>query len=96
MVQALFDNISTVFRRLSDEVVEDKILELILDFLNGEDTQVKQLALRSIPHVAEYVPLWYVNKKLIPTFNSMAKFFDNHVPVISLFILLYNETNVMS
>ncbi|CAD5206773.1 unnamed protein product [Bursaphelenchus okinawaensis] len=80
LTQAVFDNISTIFRRLNDEMVEDKCLEIILNLLRCEDNHLKQSALRAIPHIAEYVPLWYINKKLVPIFNEMSAFFDNHVP----------------
>ncbi|KAI6202819.1 Protein kinase domain-containing protein [Aphelenchoides besseyi] len=80
LVQAIFDNMNVIFRRLSDEYVEDRCFEIVLTLLTGEDIQLKQSALRVVPAVSEYIPLWFINKKLIPALHSIGKFFDDHVP----------------
>lgn len=41
IVQSIFDHISTIFRRLSDEFVEDRCFDLIMVLLTGEDHQLK-------------------------------------------------------
>lgn len=47
--------------------------------------------MRAIPAVSQYVPLWFINKKLIPAFHSMTKFFEDHVPVSLLIPFCTNK-----
>ena len=82
LVQAIFDRMGVIFRRLADEFVEDRCFDLILVFLTADDRQFRvrlyfknskthvfsllQLsALRALPQVAEYMPLWFINKKVL-------------------------------
>uniref|UniRef100_A0A915DEV7 Protein kinase domain-containing protein n=1 Tax=Ditylenchus dipsaci TaxID=166011 RepID=A0A915DEV7_9BILA len=78
--QAVLDNMATIFRRLSDEQVEDSCFDLLVFYLSGSDPHLKQTALRTIPHIVDYIPLWFINKKLIPLFQSQACFFEDHIP----------------
>ncbi|KAI1728401.1 protein kinase domain-containing protein [Ditylenchus destructor] len=78
--QGILDNMSVIFRRLTDEQVEDACFDLLIFLLSGQDPHLKQTALRTIPQIVDFIPLWFINKKLIPLFQAQANFFEGHIP----------------
>ncbi|KAL3085801.1 hypothetical protein niasHT_034209 [Heterodera trifolii] len=77
---ALLDQLPVIFRRLNDEQVEDRCFDMLIHLLQGLDPHLKQSAVRSIPQIAEFVPAWFVNKRLIPVLQCQAPFFQEHIP----------------
>ncbi|CAB3410907.1 unnamed protein product [Caenorhabditis bovis] len=76
----MLDNMSVLFRRLSDEFVEDRCLEVIIHSLKSEDTSLQAASLRGIPHVAEYLPATFISKKLLPAIMCLPSFLHDNVP----------------
>jgi len=84
-----------ILRRLSDEQVEDRCLDLLIYFLNGTDPHLKVLknnlnyffyflkqnSVRALPHIVEFIPNNYLSKRLIPTLQNQAQFFQEQVSV---------------
>lgn len=78
--QALLDQLPVIFRRLNDELVEDRCFELLIQLLQDSDPHLKQNAVRALPHIVEFIPGWFVNKRLIPVLQSQAAFFQEQIP----------------
>ncbi|KAF1770000.1 hypothetical protein GCK72_001817 [Caenorhabditis remanei] len=76
----ILENMSALFRRLSDEFVEDKCLDVIILSLKSEDTSLQSSAVRGLPHVAEYLPISFITKKLLPTIMTLPPFLHENVP----------------
>ncbi|NP_001335518.1 Protein kinase domain-containing protein [Caenorhabditis elegans] len=76
----ILENMSALFRRLSDEFVEDKCLDVIILSLKSEDTSLQSSAVRGLPHVAEYLPVGFITKKLIPAIMGLPPFLHENVP----------------
>ncbi|KAH7715611.1 Protein kinase [Aphelenchoides avenae] len=70
LTQCILESMSVVFRRLNDAELEDQCLELLLFSLTGNDPIVKQVAVRSIVPIVDFIPLRFINKHLIPVFLS--------------------------
>ncbi|CAD6186095.1 unnamed protein product [Caenorhabditis auriculariae] len=76
----VLENMSVLFRRLSDDLVEDKCMDLIVHSLKSDDTSVQSSAIRGLPHVADYLPLSFINKKLMPAFMCLPPYLHDNVP----------------
>uniref|UniRef100_A0A915M6R2 Protein kinase domain-containing protein n=1 Tax=Meloidogyne javanica TaxID=6303 RepID=A0A915M6R2_MELJA len=77
--QSLLSHMPIILRRLSDEQVEDRCLDLLIYFLNGTDPHLKQNSVRTLPHIVEFIPNNYLSKRLIPTLQNQAQFFQEQV-----------------
>uniref|UniRef100_A0A914MY58 Protein kinase domain-containing protein n=1 Tax=Meloidogyne incognita TaxID=6306 RepID=A0A914MY58_MELIC len=77
--QSLLSHMPIILRRLSDEQVEDRCLDLLIYFLNGTDPHLKQNSVRALPHIVEFIPNNYLSKRLIPTLQNQAQFFQEQV-----------------
>uniref|UniRef100_A0A915LS02 Protein kinase domain-containing protein n=1 Tax=Meloidogyne javanica TaxID=6303 RepID=A0A915LS02_MELJA len=77
--QSLLTHMPIILRRLSDEQVEDRCLDLLIYFLNGTDPHLKQNSVRTLPHIVEFIPNNYLSKRLIPTLQNQAQFFQEQV-----------------
>ncbi|UMM13833.1 hypothetical protein L5515_001913 [Caenorhabditis briggsae] len=76
----ILENMSALFRRLSDEFVEDKCLDVIILSLKSDDTSLQSSAVRGLPHVAEYLPISFITKKLLPTIMNLPPYLQDNVP----------------
>ncbi|CAI5439456.1 unnamed protein product [Caenorhabditis angaria] len=71
---------SVLFRRLSDDFVEDRCLDVIIHSMKSEDTSLQSSAIRGIPNVAEYLPVKFIVKKLLPAIMCLPPFLHDNVP----------------
>lgn len=95
---------SCLFRRLSDDKVEDRVMELITSSLRSDDasTQVslspppgfpQSSAIRGLPAVAEFLPLSFVSRKLLPAVQCLPPYLHDNVPASPSFPVEFSETN---
>ncbi|KAL7076840.1 hypothetical protein ACQ4LE_004140 [Meloidogyne hapla] len=77
--QSLLSHMPMILKRLSDEQVEDRCLDLLIYFLKGTDPHLKQNSVRTLPHIVEFIPNHYLSKRLIPTLQSQAQFFQEQI-----------------
>ncbi|XGW22281.1 hypothetical protein V3C99_004922 [Haemonchus contortus] len=72
---------SSLFRRLSDDKVEDKCMDLIVNSLRSDDSSVQSSAVRGLPHVADFLPLAFISRKLLPAIMCLPPYLHDNVPV---------------
>lgn len=86
---------SVLFRRLSDERVEDRLLDLLIQSIKSEDTStqvsppalllslppLQSQAVRGLVNVAEMIPLTFISKRLLPALQSLPPYLHDNVPV---------------
>ncbi|KAF7638928.1 Protein kinase domain-containing protein, partial [Meloidogyne graminicola] len=77
--QALLSQMPLILKRLNDEQVEDRCLDLLIYFLKGTDPHLKQNSVRTLPHIVEFIPNHYLSKSLIPTLQSQSQFFQEQI-----------------
>ncbi|KHN71737.1 SCY1-like protein 2 [Toxocara canis] len=114
----ILENMAILFRRLSDDKVEDQLQDLIIACIKSDDihtqvpsnvtknnfcvrvgnrscinlpllcVQVRAFwkldktpghAIRGIPAVAEFIPNWFIVRRLLPAFESLTKFVHGNV-----------------
>ncbi|KAF8368684.1 hypothetical protein PRIPAC_86513, partial [Pristionchus pacificus] len=76
----LLENMSVLFRRMSDEQVEDKLMELVVTSMKSEDSSMQSSAIRGIPTVAEFLPMHFVVRKLLPVIQTLPGYLHDNVP----------------
>ncbi|VDO22936.1 unnamed protein product, partial [Haemonchus placei] len=76
----VLENMSSLFRRLSDDKVEDKCMDLIVNSLRSDDSSVQSSAVRGLPHVADFLPLAFISRKLLPAIMCLPPYLHDNVP----------------
>ncbi|PAV85646.1 hypothetical protein WR25_08255 isoform A [Diploscapter pachys] len=76
----VLENLSVLFRRLTDEKVEDKCMELIVHSIKSDDTSTQSSAIRGLPHIADFLPLAFITRKLFPAILSLPPYLHDNVP----------------
>ncbi|CAJ0595984.1 unnamed protein product [Cylicocyclus nassatus] len=76
----VLENMSSLFRRLSDDKVEDKCMELIVHSLRSDDSSVQSSAVRGLPHVADFLPAAFISRKLLPAIMCLPPYLHDNVP----------------
>ncbi|VDM23961.1 unnamed protein product [Toxocara canis] len=75
----ILENMAILFRRLSDDKVEDQLQDLIIACIKSDDIHTQGHAIRGIPAVAEFIPNWFIVRRLLPAFESLTKFVHGNV-----------------
>ncbi|CAI4230941.1 unnamed protein product [Auanema sp. JU1783] len=76
----VLENMSSMFRRLSDEKVEDKCMDIIVHSLKSDDTSLQATTIRSLPHVTEFLPLTFICRRLMPAIMCLPPYLHDNVP----------------
>ncbi|GMT27099.1 hypothetical protein PFISCL1PPCAC_18396, partial [Pristionchus fissidentatus] len=76
----LLENMAVLFRRMSDEQVEDKLMDLVTSSMKSEDPSMQSSAIRGIPTVAEFLPMSFVIRKLLPVIQTLPGYLHDNVP----------------
>ncbi|TKR94381.1 hypothetical protein L596_008670 [Steinernema carpocapsae] len=70
----ILDHMAIMLRRLADESVEDQLFDLIISTTTGEDIHLKQSLIRGLPAMADFIPQWFITRRLLPAFQTLTAF----------------------
>uniref|UniRef100_A0A915PWK2 Protein kinase domain-containing protein n=1 Tax=Setaria digitata TaxID=48799 RepID=A0A915PWK2_9BILA len=73
------ENMNVLFRRLSDEEVEDQVQDLIVMCIKSQDVHIQGKVIRNIPLIAEFLPSWFLSNRLIPSFNYFSMYVNGDI-----------------
>uniref|UniRef100_A0A914VPV1 Protein kinase domain-containing protein n=1 Tax=Plectus sambesii TaxID=2011161 RepID=A0A914VPV1_9BILA len=66
LVSYVLENMVVIYKRLSDQIIEDKLLELTIASLNCSLPQLQSSALVGLPHVRQFLPAGFLQASLFP------------------------------
>ncbi|CAJ0576069.1 unnamed protein product, partial [Mesorhabditis spiculigera] len=76
----VLENMAVLFRRLTDDKVEDRLLDLIVHSLNCDDASMQSSAIRGIPPIADFLPSQYIIRRLLPSIHTLQPYLNDNVP----------------
>uniref|UniRef100_F1KT27 SCY1-like protein 2 n=1 Tax=Ascaris suum TaxID=6253 RepID=F1KT27_ASCSU len=75
----ILENMAVLLRRLSDDKVDDQLQDLLVMCIKSDDIHTQGQAVRNIPAVVEFLPNWFLARRLLPAFDSLTKYVQGNV-----------------
>ncbi|VDK42112.1 unnamed protein product [Anisakis simplex] len=79
LMPLILENMALLFKRLADDKIEDQLQDLIITCIKSDDIHTQGQAVQGIPAVAEFLPNWFIARRLLPAFEAMNKFVHNNI-----------------
>uniref|UniRef100_A0A915C377 Protein kinase domain-containing protein n=1 Tax=Parascaris univalens TaxID=6257 RepID=A0A915C377_PARUN len=75
----ILENMAVLLRRLSDDKVDDQLHDLLVICIRSDDIHTQGQAVRNIPAAVEFLPNWFLVRRLLPAFDSLTNYVQGNV-----------------
>ncbi|KAK0424804.1 hypothetical protein QR680_008864 [Steinernema hermaphroditum] len=75
----ILESMAVILRRLADDRVEDQLFDIIITATTGDDIHLKQGVIRCLPAMADFLPQWFITRRLLPALQTLAAFLQNEI-----------------